>query len=148
MHDSVDNGNGKTEPSRGGFVTDLAVFLNDVCGSDFSAVLQVDRIGKCAPGNGQGQARHHEKTKRVGRGRPHNAILPRRTRGIGRTLSVDAQSCYRQFVGCAAVSHFVEIREIAEIRVAVGMESKSGQVQICVRLQKKGRPVGAALILR
>lgn len=52
MHDPVDDGYGKTETAGRSLVTHLAVFLNHVRGRDFSAALQIDRIGKNTPGNG------------------------------------------------------------------------------------------------
>ena len=56
MVDSIDYGNRKAKPPGGGFVAHLAVFLNHMSGDNFSAVLQVDGIGKYASGNGQGKA--------------------------------------------------------------------------------------------
>jgi len=47
----VDNGKRETEPPGGRFVTDLAAFLRDMRGANFSAALQINGIGKHTSGS-------------------------------------------------------------------------------------------------
>jgi len=65
-----------------------------VCGANFSAALQVDRIGEYTPGKCRSKAENREQSKETRCGKPHNVILPRRPRKARHTLRLDAQSCY------------------------------------------------------
>jgi hypothetical protein len=94
--DSIDDGRGKAESPGGSFVTYLAVFFNDVCGGDFSAALQVNRIGENTCGDRQGQAQDRGESEGVRCSILHGAILPRRVREAQASLLLDAQTGYSQ----------------------------------------------------
>ena len=44
MNDSINDGDRKTQASRGSLIAYLAIFLGDMRGRDFSAIFQVDRV--------------------------------------------------------------------------------------------------------
>jgi hypothetical protein len=92
--DPVNDGGRKAEPPGGGIVANLAVFLDYVLGVDFSSALQIDRVGKYAPGDGRGEAKSRNQSEGMRRIETHGTILPRRPRRLRRTLRLDAQSGY------------------------------------------------------
>jgi hypothetical protein len=68
MSNPIDDRGWKAEAPGGGFVADLAIFLNDVRGVDFSAALQIDCIGKNTRGNGRGKAQNRKESEGMRRG--------------------------------------------------------------------------------